>query len=96
MPYKSHTEWAKKADLGEIYSGEDHPTVVKLCNKEHEVEEFKVQIYGDGFCHFYYGIDFHGVGLYYVNGDWIPYQEIESPHFPEFVELEDDEELQFF
>ena len=83
--YRSYSEWVKKADVGEIYSGEDHGTVVKLPNPESEPEEYPVQIYGDGYGHFYYGVDHDGSGMYYLNGEWLPYDEIEDSPFPDFI-----------
>ena len=85
--YKNYDEWQKSAGIGEIYSGEGHSTVVKQEDANGEVEEYPVQIYSDGYCNFYYGIDFHGVALYYEMGAWIPYEKVEDPAFPNFVEL---------
>ena len=86
MAYKDYPDWAKNADSGEIYSGEDHFAVVKLKDQNGEVTEYQVQIYHDSFCHFYYGVNYHGRALYYENGDWVSYNEVFTPPFPDFVE----------
>ena len=84
--YKSYSDWSKRAHAGEIYSGDDSVTMVKLVNPDKELEKFEVQIYADGYCHFYYGVDYHGEALYHINGEWLPYEEIPDSPFPDFVE----------
>ncbi len=86
MSYQNYVEWEENAGAGDLYTGDDHPTVVKLENLNGEMEEYKVQIYSDGYCNFYYGVDCDGVGLYFEKGVWVPYKDIEYPAFPNFVE----------
>jgi len=78
----------KQHDLGKIYSDARDAPWVRLYSSHREVEAYKVQIYGDGFGNFNYGVDHHGEALYYFNGDWIPYGEIEDALFPDFVEID--------
>jgi len=83
---KNKPERSPKGGVGEIHSADDGATVVKLMGPDQRLEEFEVQIYGDGFCNFYYGVDYHGEALYYSNGEWLPYEEIGDCPFPDFVE----------
>jgi len=74
-------------DTGKIYENGKHESWVKLRSPRNHIRAYKVQIYGDGCGNFHYGIDYHGRALYYFNGAWLPYREVEGEPFPDFVKI---------